>query len=427
MLQGRQQQKCDPHGRIKCAIGIVAAVVLFFAVTQTTLLLVLTCIRPDTCEIEINSTDCDEIAAEFENNSTYFEAIEMLRIVYSFMTIPEYAVLLHGLYKLLIKTTNPLHKSETHSSLNPNNKIKKKKSFENLKDIKAWIGIPLASVFIIIFAVASLATPIMDMIYACKVNHCCKEQQLFYILSVAYESVHLIVHALSPVIVGGMVYTVLEVKAIWFRNDMKDKKKTDDTAKSTPTDNQQADDIPDDFAKSTLTVNEKAAIKEYYKQVTEYKQCIAKIKPLFRVFQTWFAFQWFHYFFQTVTDFTQTIHQWITGTNHPDLVIAYRGVHTAFDVLAFAIPHVCGLKLNACHQEYLRRARKEQLEAAKGTKSKLGIVKAYSLTIEKDNGGDFVPRIPGTGIKIPLDNPGYTLSILLTIFALIASFVNFSR
>ena len=138
-------------------------------------------------------------------------------------------------------------------------------------------------------------------------------------------------------------------------------------------------------------------------------------------------FQWFHYFFQTVTDLTQTINQWITGTNHPELVIALRGVHTAFDVLAFGIPHVCGLKLNAYHQEYLRHARKKQLEAAKDPKTKLWYVKAYSLKIEKDNGGDFVPRIPGTGIKIPLDNPGYTLSIILTIFALIASFVSFSR
>ena len=134
-------------------------------------------------------------------------------------------------------------------------------------------------------------------------------------------------------------------------------------------------------------------------------------------------FQWFHYFFQTVTDFTQTIHQWITGTEHPDLVIADRAIHTVFDILAFGIPHICGLKLNAFHQEYLRHVKKEKLEAAEG---KFGYVKAYSLTIDKDSGGDFVPRIPGTGIKIPLDNPGYTLSIILTIFALIASFVSFS-
>ena len=38
----------------------------------------------------------------------------------------------------------------------------------------------------------------------------------------------------------------------------------------------------------------------------------------------------------------------------------------------------------------------------------------YSLITEDD---DFVPGVPGTGIKIPLDSPGYTLGILLTTFA----------
>ena len=393
----------------------MAAIVLLLAVTQTTLLLVLTyAIPPRTCETKINSSDCAaETETESDNNSVYYQVIKLLRITFSFMTFPEYAVLVHGLYKLLIKTSNPMHKSSNHPDLKPCDDLSK--LLEDLKDNKlrhyrAWIGILLALFFINIFTLLSLATPIMDIAHAFIANKCypdCKEQRLILIFTVVYESVHFIVHALSPVIVAGMVVTVLVVKAIWFHIDMKDETKTDD------------------IAESTLTVNEQAAIKEYYKWVTEYKQRIAKIKPLFRVFQTWFVFQWFHYFFQTVTDLTQTVHQWITGTHHPELVIAFRGVHTAFDVLAFGIPHVCGLKLNACHQEYLRHARKKQLEATH-CQSKLGYVKAYSLTIEKDSDGDFVPRIPGTGIRIPLDSPGYTLGILLTIFALIASFVGFS-
>ena len=188
-------------------------------------------------------------------------------------------------------------------------------------------------------------------------------------------------------------------------------------------------DRQDDIADSALSENEKTVIREHYECVTEYKERIAKIKPLFRVFQTWFVFQWFHYFFQTVTDLTQTVHQWITGTRHPELIIAFRAIHTVFDVLAFAIPHVCGLKLNSYHQEYLRDAKKKQLhmKAAQRRQSKLEYIKAYSLTIEKDSDGDFVPRIPGTGIRIPLDSSGYTLGILLTIFALIVSFVGFSK
>ena len=179
---------------------------------------------------------------------------------FSFITFPEYAVLVHGLYKLLVKTSNPMHKSSKHPSLKPSDDLSK--LFKHLKDKKlkhyrAWIGILLALVFIIIFALLSLATPIMDIAHAFIVNKCypdCKEQRLILIFTVVYESVHFIVHALSPVIVAGMVVTVLVVKAIWFHIDMKDETKTDD------------------IAASKLTENEEVAIEEYYKRVTEYRR-----------------------------------------------------------------------------------------------------------------------------------------------------------
>ena len=385
----------------------MAAVVLLLAVTQTSLLLVQTYALPHTCELKMNSSDCREIKAEIENTSIYSQVIGLLRIIFSFMTFPEYAVLVHGLYKLLIKTSNVVHTSSKHPKLKPIVYLRKLfRDLRNTEQKQTWIGILLGSVFIVIFTICSLVPHFIDIAHAVNVNNCCKEQPLVLILF--YESVHLINHILSPVIVAGMVVTVLEVKAIWFHIDIDDETNPD---------------REDDIDNSTLTNKEKTAIKEHYKCVTEYKQRIDKIKPLFRVFQTWFVFQWFHYFFQTVTDFTQTIHQWITGTNHPTLLIAYRGIHTAFDILAFGIPHVCGLKLNDYHQQYLRDVKRKQLEAAQ---SKLQYVKAYSLTIEKDSDGDFVPRIPWTGIKIPLHSPGYTLGILLTIFALISSFVGFS-
>ena len=390
----------------------MAAVVLLLAVTQTSLLLAQTYALPHTCELKMNSSDCREIKAEIENTSIYSQVIGLLRIIFSFMTFPEYAVLVHGLYKLLIKTSNVVHKSSKHPILKPI--VYLRKLFRDLRGKKekhycrTWIGILLGLVFIVIFTLCSLVPHFLDIRHAINVNNCCKEQPLVLILF--YEFVHLINHILSPVIVAGMVVTVLAVKAIWFHIDMTKADKTEPEREN-------------DIANSTLTVKEKTAIEEHYKCVTEYKQRIAKIKPLFRVFQTWFVFQWFHYFFQTVTDFTQTIHQWITGTHHPSLLITYRGIHTAFDILAFGIPHVCGLKLNDYHQQYLRDVKRKQL---KGAESKLQYVKAYSLTIEKDSDGDFVPRIPWTGIKIPLHSPGYTLGILLTIFALISSFVGFS-
>ena len=380
------------------------------------MLLVLTYVLPQSCEInstQINSSDCAEIAAtESDNRSIYFQVIKLLRIIFSFMTFPEYAVLVHGLYKLLVKTSNAMHPSLHHPSLEPRKYLRKmftKLCEERQKHYKAWLGIFIALIFILVFALASQPPPPMGIAHAFIKNKCypdCEEQQLVLIIRVIYDILHYILHTLSPIIVGSMVITVLVVRAIWFHIDMDEKTKPDSIDKT-----------------HTSSEDEMKAITEHYKCVNDYMQRIRKIHQLLRVFKTWFVFQWFHYFFQAITDLTQTLHQWITGTQHPELHLAYRGIHTAYDILAFAIPHVCGLKINAYHEQYLRHERKKLLKAAQ---SKRGYAKAYSLQIEKIKYGDFVPRIRATGIKIPLDSTGYTLTILLSIFALSSSFINFS-
>jgi len=149
--------------------------------------------------------------------------------------------------------------------------------------------------------------------------------------------------------------------------------------------------------------------------------------PFLEAFQTWFVIQWFIYYFQALADLTRLLRPWVTGQSRPALSTAYRGVYTGYDFLAFGIPHVCALKMNIYHQKYLQQKRRELIEAAKSREkgSQLQYAVAHLLTFEKQQNGDFVPGIPGTGIKIPLDNPGYTLGILLTIFALLGSFVSF--
>ena len=204
-----------------------------------------------------------------------------------------------------------------------------------------------------------------------------------------------------------MIFTVLEVRAIWFHTDM------DETIL-------QNDDRIDDIVDSTLSEVEKAVVFRYYKSVKQYEKRVDKIKPLLGVFQTWFVFQWFQYFFQAITNLTRTLSPWITGAYQPYLITVYYGIFTFHDFLAFAIPHVCGLKINAYHEQYLRDERNKLL------KSKLGYVKAYSMKIEKSKYGDFVPGIRMTGIKVPLDSTGYTLGIFLTIFALAGSFIKFN-
>ena len=114
-----------------------------------------------------------------------------------------------------------------------------------------------------------------------------------------------------------------------------------------------------------------------------------------------------------------------TGINHSELIIAYRGVYAVYDILAFAIPHVCGLKMNTYHGKYLKDERKKLQEAASTEEYVKEYVKVYSMKIEKNKYGDFVPGIRMTGIKIPLDSAGYTLGILFTILSLTTTFISF--
>ena len=214
---------------LKCKVIIVAAFLFaeFLAVLRTTMLIILTYTLPRSCATngtQINSSDCALRAAESENGSVYFHVIGFLYVTFSFMNLPKYAVLAHGLYKLLVKTSNAIHHTNQHPELEPEADLKK--LFEELcskkfKHYKAWLGILLALIFIFIFALISLAAPAVGIIHAFIDNKRypdCKEQQLILIFRMIYHSLNFLLHLLSPIIVAGMVITVLEVKAIWFND-----------------------------------------------------------------------------------------------------------------------------------------------------------------------------------------------------------------
>ena len=394
------------HGALICKalilILILFMVVFVLAMFRTTLLGILTYNLSRLCEAnstQMNSLNCTVIPDETENSSRYFRVTDLLYVIYSFLNLPEYAALAYGLYQLRVKILK--WRSSNISSIKDDlTKLFNELSKENLK---VWLGVIAAFAFIILFILISLAAPILGIINTCtnKCNPGCNKQQMVLSFRVIYEVLTILAHLLSSAIRAAMVITVLEVRVIWLQIE------------------------PDTTGEGSTPNDEMKAITDHYNRVNNYKQRIRKIKPLIRVFQTWFVFQWFHYFFQAITNLSRTLHPWITGTHHAELIIAYRGMYTVYDILAFIIPHVCGLKINAYHEQYLRHERKKQLKKEK-IGSKRQHAKAYTLPIEKIKYGDFVPEIRGTGIKIPLENTGYTLSILLTIFALAASFMSFN-
>ena len=375
-----QPSTCCSYGALKSILGIVATAVLLLGVSRTVMLVVLTYHLHDINSTQINSSHCAEIAAELDHNSTYYQATDLLYVFYSFLNWLEYATLAHGVYNLLVKTSNTTEQTgraassnpdpradlenAIHSDVNQRPSLYPRTDLKNLfkkvrenkeKHYKVLLGTPLAIVFIIIYTLASLAIPIVGIIRAYTANKCYtdhKEQQIILTSHLAYQSLTIVAHIVNVTIRGAMIIVVLEVRAIWFNKH-------------------RIDNVADKLPNTTDA--------RYCKCIISYEKRVSKLKPLLRVFQTWFVFQWFHYFFQAVTNLTRFLLPILTGISHPELIITYRGIYTVYDILAFAIPHVCGLKMNAYHEKYLRDERKRLLDAAPSEE----FVKAYSLKVEK--------------------------------------------
>ena len=154
----------------------MATAVLPLGVSRTTMLVVLTYELPHSCDInstQINSSVCAEIAAESDHKSRYYQVTDLLYVFYSFLNWLEFAILAHGLYNLLVKTSNswtgeepnpdltPIHLKDAvnsvldqHPSLHPRDDLKKlfEKVHKNKdKHYKVWLGTPLAMFFITIY------------------------------------------------------------------------------------------------------------------------------------------------------------------------------------------------------------------------------------------------------------------------------------
>ena len=414
LLPGQlEKPQLNLTSKYKLGFLITFVIVEVLVVARTVLLILETYTLPhSSCETnntQTNSTICinflvsTTIQAESNDSGNYFQVTDVLYLIHSFLHWPEYAFLAYGFYKLLVeystweKTFRQKFKTALREELYENEKCKR---FLSLLVIFALTIISLTPPFIAIISQAIIDSE--------HYTNCTTTLAIHY----TYETFTILAHICSTLIIrGAMVVTTLAVKAVWFNIPMDVNTRLQVHCEGA--------NIPED---------EERASSDYYKCVVDYEKRRDKNIPILYVFQAWFVIQWFIYYFQCLVDLTRTLYPLIKKTSCAKLIIAYRGSYTIYDFLSFVIPHVCGSKMNSYHQKYLKEKRKEQLDTARSEQhgSQVQYIKAYSLRIEKDEDGDFVPKIPGTGINIPLDSSGYILSILLSIFALLGGFISFS-
>jgi hypothetical protein len=83
-------------------------------------------------------------------------------------------------------------------------------------------------------------------------------------------------------------------------------------------------------------------------------------------------------------------------------------------------------KMNSYLRQYIRDVQGKQLKAVEDQPLQYSIT--HSLFLIKNDSStksNFTPRIPGTGLSISLNNPGFMLSIIISVFALIGSLIIF--
>jgi len=179
------------------------------------------------------------------------------------------------------------------------------------------------------------------------------------------------------------------------------------------------------------------AIKGHHVRISKYRERGKKVAPILKIFESWFVIQWIIYYVASVLDLAHNIRPWMGDKDESidDFTRAYNILYLIYVVLAFVIPHVCGLRMNVYHREYHKKITKEQEQIieeltqrnnAQG--NRVDIVYMYSallshqLHIKKQKSYDFVPYISWLGIDISVDGPGYVLTMLLTFFSFVGAY-----
>ena len=146
----------------------------------------------------------------------------------------------------------------------------------------------------------------------------------------------------------------------------------------------------------------------------EFKLLVDDVKPVYKIFRSFFVFQWLVHVYLLFTQIVHLLHPWIKEgtdtfqTNDVTSKVLFYGKSAAvvFYALALIIAYVCGLKMNSYRRRYIRKA---------------GITHENLLRYDRENKSIFTPRVPGTGLSISLESPGYMLGVVLTMFGLVGA------
>ena len=159
------------------------------------------------------------------------------------------------------------------------------------------------------------------------------------------------------------------------------------------------------------------------KLVNKYVESGEKIKPILQIFQAWFVLQWIVYFLMIFVGITNIVMAYLQNIQHEYAFMEYvfNSLNVAISLVAFSIPYACGNKMNSYHKEYIDTMRETCIKRDGKQFKEVKLESWIKIGHSKMEDYDFVPRV--WGLSIPLDNSGYTLTVFISIFGLVSTFL----
>ena len=170
-------------------------------------------------------------------------------------------------------------------------------------------------------------------------------------------------------------------------------------------------DTIDEYLCDRIETNE-----DHEMQTKKYVEIGGQVERILEIFQTWFPVPWLLYFIGTSLDTDHILKAWKDGSNeegHYDFSEVSYMVYNFNQLFLLTIAFLCSKRMNTYHRKYLGISRQNQLTKFK-TASRMAM--ASMNKIEKDEHFDFVPRVWGTSIKVPVESSLYIVTMLVGVF-----------
>ena len=177
------------------------------------------------------------------------------------------------------------------------------------------------------------------------------------------------------------------------------------------------------------TVNETQKIEDFMKSYKKTGQAVAAIQ---RVFQDWFVIKWIVYFIDITAYSIIAIKFLFDDQKVGKDMIMYSFIRLSYNFIAFLTLYICGTIMNKYHEKYCtkleKRLRKFECictsQELPETDTCLRVPWKIQCAIASLRKPKYYFSPSLCGFSIPLNNSGYTLSILIALFAFIANFLS---